>query len=253
MIERGSAVNQRTSAHSRCGSSVAAGKREASMVITKLKDEGRLTNASEMPQKKWTPRQVEQSVLRALAPVVEASGGSTCTFADWTLSGHGVVLRLPNSTALSLVPLTTFYLCQIDAQSFQLLQCRLGMAFPGLVIAPLCVPDLGCRLGQLLLNFLRFGDPPGSHQGRHRRVELADRQLRIFFPPIAAALAPGTGSLPPTGLDGVSAPDSGDPRIDPSRSHSCRPRSIVPRATARRPPAARSLLGFPEVRCSRRI
>src|SRR5208337_3248074 len=164
-----------------------------------------------------------------------------------------VHLRLLNSTALSLVPLTTFYLCQIDAQSFQLLQCRLGMAFPGLVIAPLCVPDLGCRPGQLLLNLLGFGDPPGSHQGRHRRVELADRQLRIFFPPIAAALAPGTGSLPPTGLDGVSAPDSGDPRIDPSRSHSCRPRSIVPRATARRPPAARSLLGFPEVRCPRRI
>ena len=71
-------------------------KKAASRVITRLKDEGRLTNASEMPQKKWTPRQVEQSVLRALAPVVEASGGSACTFADWTLGGHGVVLRLPS-------------------------------------------------------------------------------------------------------------------------------------------------------------
>src|SRR5208337_1918612 len=84
------------------------------------------------------------------------------------LRGAASTTTTPNSTALSLVPLTTFYLCQIDAQSFQLLQCRLGMAFPGLVIAPLCVPDLGCRPGQLLLNLLGFGDPPGSHHAPPR-------------------------------------------------------------------------------------
>jgi hypothetical protein len=89
-------VNQRTSAHSRFGSSVAAGKKEASMIITKLKNEGRLTKASEMPLKLWTARQVEQSVLRTLAPALEAKGGSVHTFADWTLSGHGIVLRFSN-------------------------------------------------------------------------------------------------------------------------------------------------------------
>jgi hypothetical protein len=75
---------------------VAAGKKEASMIITKLKNEGRLTKASEMPQKLWTARQVEQSVLRTLAPALEAKGGSAHTFDDWTLNGHGVVLCLPN-------------------------------------------------------------------------------------------------------------------------------------------------------------
>ena len=66
------------------------------MIITKLKNEGRLTKASEMPLKLWTAGQVEQSVLRTLAPALEAKGGSAHTFADWTLNGHGVVLRLPN-------------------------------------------------------------------------------------------------------------------------------------------------------------
>jgi hypothetical protein len=75
---------------------VAAGKKEASMIITKLKNEGRLTKASEMPLKLWTARQVEQSVLRTLAPALEAKGGSVHTFADWTLSGHGIVLRFSN-------------------------------------------------------------------------------------------------------------------------------------------------------------
>ena len=66
------------------------------MIITKLKNEGRLAKASEMPLKLWTAGQVEQSVLRTLTPVLEAKGGSAHTFADWTLNGHGVVLRLPN-------------------------------------------------------------------------------------------------------------------------------------------------------------
>ncbi len=46
--------------------------------------------------KSFTPEEVERSVLKALSPALEAKGGSAHTFADWTLSGHGVVLRLPN-------------------------------------------------------------------------------------------------------------------------------------------------------------
>ena len=45
--------------------------------------------------KRFTPQEVEWSLLKALAPALEAKGGSAHTFADWTLSGHGVVLRLP--------------------------------------------------------------------------------------------------------------------------------------------------------------
>jgi hypothetical protein len=46
--------------------------------------------------KRFTSQQVERSVFKALAPALEAKGGSAHTFADWTLAGHGVVLRLPN-------------------------------------------------------------------------------------------------------------------------------------------------------------
>ena len=46
--------------------------------------------------RRFTSQQVERSVFKALAPALEAKGGSAHTFADWTLSGHGVVLRLPN-------------------------------------------------------------------------------------------------------------------------------------------------------------
>ena len=51
---------------------------------------------SKAEPKRFTPQQVEQSVLKALAPALEAKGGSAHTFADWTMNGHGVVLRLPN-------------------------------------------------------------------------------------------------------------------------------------------------------------
>ena len=51
---------------------------------------------SKAESKRFTPQQVEHSVLRALAPALEAKGGSAQTFADWTMNGHGVVLRLPN-------------------------------------------------------------------------------------------------------------------------------------------------------------
>ena len=46
--------------------------------------------------KRFTAQQVERSLLKALAPALEAKGGAAHTFSDWTLSGHGVVLQLPN-------------------------------------------------------------------------------------------------------------------------------------------------------------
>ena len=45
---------------------------------------------------RFTPKQVERSLLKANAPALETKGGSAHTFADWTLSGHGVVLRFSN-------------------------------------------------------------------------------------------------------------------------------------------------------------
>ena len=51
---------------------------------------------SEVDPRHFTPQQVEHSVLKVLAPALEAKGGSAHTFADWTLYGHGIVLRLPN-------------------------------------------------------------------------------------------------------------------------------------------------------------
>jgi hypothetical protein len=51
---------------------------------------------SKAEPRRFTPEQVEHSVLKALAPALEAKGGSAHTFAAWTMNGHGVVLRLPN-------------------------------------------------------------------------------------------------------------------------------------------------------------
>ena len=42
----------------------------------------------------FTLEAVERSVLKALAPALEAKGGSVHSFAEWTLAGHGIVLRL---------------------------------------------------------------------------------------------------------------------------------------------------------------
>ena len=44
--------------------------------------------------KSFTPQEVERSVLKALAPALEARGGSVHSFAEWTLAGHGIVLVL---------------------------------------------------------------------------------------------------------------------------------------------------------------
>ncbi len=46
--------------------------------------------------RRFTPQQVERSLFKALAPALEAKGGSVHTFADWTLNGHGIVLRFSN-------------------------------------------------------------------------------------------------------------------------------------------------------------
>jgi hypothetical protein len=54
------------------------------------------TKPTKAEMKRLTPQQVERSLLKTLAPALEAKGGSAHTFADWTLSGHGVVLRFPN-------------------------------------------------------------------------------------------------------------------------------------------------------------
>ena len=59
---------------------------------------------SKAEPKHFTPQQVEQSILKAIAPALAAKGGSAHTFDDWTLSGHGVVLRLPNGQEY-LVPM----------------------------------------------------------------------------------------------------------------------------------------------------
>ena len=86
-----------------------------------------------------------------------------------------------NSSARSLIPNAAFQRGDVDAQLFQLLQCRFGVAPPGLGVTSLGVSDLARRLSQQLLDGLRLSDPPRPHQGRHRRAELADRQLRNFF------------------------------------------------------------------------
>ena len=40
----------------------------------------------------FTLEAVERRVLKALAPALEAKGGSVHSFAEWTLAGHGIVL-----------------------------------------------------------------------------------------------------------------------------------------------------------------
>lgn len=77
-------------------SALAAREKKAAEMITRLKSEGRLMSGSEVPQARWTANQVEQSVLRPLAPILEAKGGFAQAFAECALSGQGVVLRLPN-------------------------------------------------------------------------------------------------------------------------------------------------------------
>ena len=46
--------------------------------------------------KVFTPGNIECSVIKALKPVLQARDGTIYSFSDWTLSGDGVVIVLPN-------------------------------------------------------------------------------------------------------------------------------------------------------------
>jgi len=46
--------------------------------------------------KVFTPGNIECSVIKALEPVLQARDGTIYSFSDWTLSGDGVVIVLPN-------------------------------------------------------------------------------------------------------------------------------------------------------------
>jgi len=48
------------------------------------------------PEKRFTPVDVEYSVLRALTPVLLARAGTCYSFADWTMAGNGIVVVLAN-------------------------------------------------------------------------------------------------------------------------------------------------------------
>ena len=46
--------------------------------------------------KVFTPSDIEYSVIKALEPALQARDGTVYSFSDWTLSGDGVVIVLPN-------------------------------------------------------------------------------------------------------------------------------------------------------------
>ncbi len=46
--------------------------------------------------KVFTPSNIEASVIKALEPVLQARDGTIYSFSDWTLSGDGAVIVLPN-------------------------------------------------------------------------------------------------------------------------------------------------------------
>ena len=46
--------------------------------------------------KVFTPSNIEYSVIKALTPVLSARDGTIYSFSDWTLSGDGAVIVLPN-------------------------------------------------------------------------------------------------------------------------------------------------------------
>ena len=48
------------------------------------------------PEKRFTPVDVEYSVLRALTPALLARAGTCYSFADWTMAGNGIVVVLAN-------------------------------------------------------------------------------------------------------------------------------------------------------------
>lgn len=46
--------------------------------------------------KVFSPRAIERSIIKALEPVLQARDGTVYSFSDWTLSGEGAVIVLPN-------------------------------------------------------------------------------------------------------------------------------------------------------------
>ena len=61
---------------------------------TKARPETKKTKPEAAPSPNFTVQQIENRLVAVLAPALEAKGGSAHTFADWTLSGHGIVLVL---------------------------------------------------------------------------------------------------------------------------------------------------------------
>jgi hypothetical protein len=46
--------------------------------------------------KKFTPQDVEYSLLKVLTPALQAREGTVYSFADWTMAGNGAVVVLEN-------------------------------------------------------------------------------------------------------------------------------------------------------------
>ena len=63
---------------------------------TKARLETQKTEPEAMPMLNFTVQQIEDRLVAVLAPALQARGGSVHSFAEWTLAGHGIVLRLPN-------------------------------------------------------------------------------------------------------------------------------------------------------------
>ena len=58
-----------------------------------MNPKARKTEPEATPTPNFTVQQIENRLVAVLVPVLQARGGSAHTFADWTLSGHGIVLR----------------------------------------------------------------------------------------------------------------------------------------------------------------
>jgi hypothetical protein len=63
---------------------------------TKARLETQKTEPEATPTLNFTVQQIENRLVAVLAPALQAKGGSVHSFAEWTLAGHGIVLRLPN-------------------------------------------------------------------------------------------------------------------------------------------------------------
>ena len=48
------------------------------------------------PPKRFTPQDVEYSLLKVLTPALQTREGTVYSFADWTMAGEGAVVVLKN-------------------------------------------------------------------------------------------------------------------------------------------------------------